>query len=110
MADGDVLLYTSRELVRGEDGLQIARTVSSAVVEVVRRVRRAEPAWVVAKGGITSHDVAARGLDIRRAEVLGQLGRGIVSVFRPLDAPTRSSGCPTWCSRATSATRARSPT
>lgn len=94
LEDGDALLFTSRERVRGEDGLRIARTVSAALVEVVKRVRTVQPAWVVAKGGITSHDVAAHGLDIRRAEVLGQLGRGIVSVFRPLDAPDEVVGMP----------------
>ena len=33
----------------------------TAVVEVVRGARTARPAWVVAKGGITSHDVAVHG-------------------------------------------------
>ena len=33
-------------------------------------------------GGITSHDVAARGLGIRRATVLGQMQTGIVSVLQ----------------------------
>ena len=51
--------------------LEISRQVSTAVIEVVRGAVAAEPAWVVAKGGITSHDVAVRGLGIRRATVLG---------------------------------------
>ena len=54
----------------------------------------ARPAWVVAKGGITSHDVAARGLGIRRATVLGQLFPGLVSVFRPVDAAPEAVGTP----------------
>jgi hypothetical protein len=41
--------------------------VSTAVIDVVRAAVAAKPAWVVAKGGITSHDVAVRGLGIRRA-------------------------------------------
>jgi uncharacterized protein YgbK (DUF1537 family) len=49
---------------------------------------------VIAKGGITSHDVAVRGLGIRRAEVLGQLLPGMVSVFRPLDAAPGAVGTP----------------
>ena len=54
----------------------------------------ARPSWVVAKGGITSHDVAVRGLRMRRAEVLGQLFPGTVSVFRPVDAAPEAVGMP----------------
>ena len=49
---------------------------------------------MVAKGGITSHDVAVRGLGIRRAEVLGQLFPGMVSVFRPIEAAPEAVGMP----------------
>jgi uncharacterized protein YgbK (DUF1537 family) len=61
---------------------------------VVRGALPAKPAWVVAKGGITSHDVAVRGLGIRRATVLGQLLPGLVSVFRPVDAAPEAVGTP----------------
>ena len=86
---GDVLLATSRRLTRGHDAaasLEIARTVSSGLVETVARSRTARPSWVLAKGGITSHDVAVRGLGINRARVAGQLLPGI-SLFLPVDAP-----------------------
>jgi uncharacterized protein YgbK (DUF1537 family) len=97
LARSDVLLFTSRKLTRGadaDDSLDVARTVSASVVAVVREARRARPAWVVAKGGITSHDVAVHGLGIRRAIVAGQLFPGIVSVFRPVDAPEEVVGRP----------------
>ncbi|GAB3709374.1 four-carbon acid sugar kinase family protein [Mariniluteicoccus flavus] len=97
LATGDVLVYTSRRLVRGtdaDDSLRIARLVSDAVVEVVRGALEARPAWVIGKGGITSHDVAVRGLGIRRATVLGQLFPGMVSVLRPDDAPAGVVGTP----------------
>jgi uncharacterized protein YgbK (DUF1537 family) len=97
LADSDVLLFTSRTLLRDADpgaSLQIARRVSTAVIEVVRRAVAAEPAWVVAKGGITSHDVAVRGLGIRRATVLGQLLPGLVSVFQPVEALPQVVGTP----------------
>jgi len=93
----DVLLYTSRTLLRDADpaaSLSIARQVSTAVIEVVRRALSAKPTWVVAKGGITSHDVAVRGLGIRRATVLGQLLPGQVSVFRPIEASPEVVGMP----------------
>jgi uncharacterized protein YgbK (DUF1537 family) len=97
LATSDVLLFTSRKLLRGggaDDSLAISRTVSTAVVEVVQAARAAHPAWVVAKGGITSHDVAVRGLGIRRAEVIGQLLPGMVSVFRPIEAAPEAVGTP----------------
>jgi len=97
LADAEVLLFTSRTLMRGadaDDSLQIARTVSAAVTEVVRQSLTAKPSWIVAKGGITSHDVAVRGLGIRRATVLGQLLPGMVSVFRPLEAAAEAVGVP----------------
>jgi uncharacterized protein YgbK (DUF1537 family) len=97
LADSDVLLFTSRTLLRDADpaaSLAIARQVSTAVIEVVRGAVAAEPAWVVAKGGITSHDVAVRGLGIRRATVLGQLLPGLVSVFQPVEALPQVVGTP----------------
>lgn len=97
LAHANVLVSTSRGVVRGADAeasLQIAREVSAAVAEVVRMAVAARPSWIVAKGGITSHDVAVRGLGIRRAEVLGQLFPGTVSVFRPLEAVAEAVGVP----------------
>ncbi len=93
----DVLLYTSRTFVPGSDGagsLAIARTVSAALSRTVREALTARPAWVIAKGGITSHDVALHGLGIRRAEVAGQLFPGVISVFRPIDAAPEAIGVP----------------
>lgn len=84
-----MLLATSRVLARGQDAatsLEIARSVSAGLVETVARVRAARPSWVLAKGGITSHDVAVGGLGITRARVAGQLLPGI-SLFLPVDAP-----------------------
>jgi uncharacterized protein YgbK (DUF1537 family) len=97
LATSDVLLFTSRTLLRGsdaDDSLAISRNVSTAVIEVVQAALAAHPAWVVAKGGITSHDVAVRGLGIRRAEVIGQLFPGMVSVFRPVEAAPEAVGTP----------------
>ncbi|WP_269928211.1 four-carbon acid sugar kinase family protein [Kocuria massiliensis] len=93
----DVAVYTSRSLVSDADpaeSLRIARSVSDAVVEVVRRTRDAHPAWVIAKGGITSHEVAARGLDIRAANVAGQFFPGQISLFEPVTAPDDIRACP----------------
>jgi uncharacterized protein YgbK (DUF1537 family) len=97
LAGSDVLLYTSRAVVAGRDAadsLTIARTVSAALSRIVHDALAARPAWVIAKGGITSHDVMLHGLGIRRAEVAGQLFPGTISVFRPLDAAAEAVGMP----------------
>jgi uncharacterized protein YgbK (DUF1537 family) len=49
----------------------------------MRRVDRSLPlSFVVAKGGITSSDIATKGLEVRRAEVAGPLlPPGIVPVW-----------------------------
>ena len=88
---------TSRTLRQGtnaEESLRIARVVSAGLVAIVREVLGDHPAWVVAKGGITSHDVLDAALGIRRAEVVGQLFQGFVSVFRPLEARSEAIGMP----------------
>ena len=82
----DVVLLTSREVIvteAGQSSLTLSRLVAAVLVTLVRELT-AEwvPAWVVAKGGITSHEVATGGLGIRRAIVLGQLLPGQVSVWR----------------------------
>jgi uncharacterized protein YgbK (DUF1537 family) len=97
LAARDVLLVTSRTIRTGPSGdesLQIARAVSAGLVTVVREVLGQHPAWVVAKGGITSHDVLVTALGVKRAEVVGQLFAGFVSVLRPLEARPEAIGMP----------------
>src|SRR3712207_3633139 len=62
-----VLLYTSRDLVKGatpEESLRISQGVSSGLVDVAQRLTTA-PRYVVAKGGITSNDLAIRAFGAR---------------------------------------------
>lgn len=91
LVDGNVILHTSRTLVKTDDpaeSLEIARRVSAAVVAVVQRTIAAHaPRFVVAKGGITSSDVATLGLGIRHAIVRGPMLPGIVSLWEPVDGP-----------------------
>ena len=97
LSRSDILLYTSRTFIAGRDradSLAIARRVSAALSRTVREALAAKPAWVIAKGGITSHDVAVHGLGIRRAEVAGQVFPGMISVFRPIDAAADAIGVP----------------
>ena len=74
-----VVLFTSREVVRSADAaenLAIGEAVSSGLVEIVLRVE-SRPRWIVAKGGITSSDIATRALAVKRATVLGQALPGV---------------------------------
>jgi uncharacterized protein YgbK (DUF1537 family) len=90
---GDVIVHTSRLVIKAGDSaesLRVARTVSAAVVAVVKRTLRIfPPRFVIAKGGITSSDVAAHGLEIRHAVVRGPMLPGIVSLWEPVDGPAK---------------------
>ncbi len=72
------LLYTSRAVTLGQDpaeSLRIARSVSMALAETVRRID-ATPGFVLAKGGITASDLATGAMGVRAARVLGQMQPG----------------------------------
>jgi uncharacterized protein YgbK (DUF1537 family) len=91
LPEREVILYTSRELARAEgsdQALDVGRSVSDALVELVQRLDPGLPlAFCVAKGGITSSDIGSRGFGVRRAEVAGQMLPGQISVwFLPADA------------------------
>jgi uncharacterized protein YgbK (DUF1537 family) len=78
-AEGTALLYTSRqrETALGRAGdLVTGRKVSDALVALVRALA-VRPRFVIAKGGITSSDVAVRALGVQRALILGQAEPGI---------------------------------
>jgi uncharacterized protein YgbK (DUF1537 family) len=94
LASSEVVVYTSRELVRTDElsPLEVGRRVSEGLVEMARRIE-AEPASVVAKGGITSSDIATKALGARRAEVAGQMLPGIVPAWR-LPEGSRYPGMP----------------
>jgi uncharacterized protein YgbK (DUF1537 family) len=75
----DVVLFTSRQLVTGSDAassLSIAQRVSAGLVAIMQALT-VQPRYILAKGGITSSDVATRGLGVRRAMVLGQILPGV---------------------------------
>ena len=78
-AGRDTVLYTSRQLVSrdgAEQNLAIGAVVSESLVAVVQGLQT-RPAYLLAKGGITSSDLATHGLGIRRAQVLGQILPGV---------------------------------
>ncbi len=75
-----VAVYTSRTLRETSDSIAAGKTVMSALCDAVRRID-ARPSWIVAKGGITSIEIARSALRAATAEVLGQIASG-VSVWR----------------------------
>ena len=76
-----VAVYTRRKLLSlehdsPEEALVRSVRISDAVQSLVGRLK-VRPAFVVAKGGITSSDVGTKALQVKRAAVLGQIRPGI---------------------------------
>lgn len=76
-----VVLYTTRQFFAPQDfskeeKLQWSVTISQALTSVVAQLPIC-PKYLIAKGGITSSDVATKGLGIKKALVLGQIRKGI---------------------------------
>jgi uncharacterized protein YgbK (DUF1537 family) len=90
------VLYTSRKLITSADraeNLEIGKKIADALVAAFHEVR-SRPRFILAKGGITSHEVAQKGLGAARARVLGQLVAG-VPVWRLQSGPeSRFEGVP----------------
>lgn len=79
MRGEDTVIYTSRALINAEDAggsLSVGQEISSGLIGILRQIKT-RPRYVLAKGGITSSDVAAKGLDVKRALVLGQILPGV---------------------------------
>lgn len=76
-----VVAYTKRKLLEiegdtPEAALQRSVQISEGVQALVGRLT-VEPAFVIAKGGITSSDVGVKALKVKKARVLGQIRPGI---------------------------------
>lgn len=75
------VVYTRRKLLTVPDDTKekaLIRSVqiSDAVQSIVHRLS-VTPSFVLAKGGITSSDVGTKALQVKRADVLGQIRPGI---------------------------------
>ncbi|MBU3875164.1 hydroxyacid dehydrogenase [Faecalicatena sp. AGMB00832] len=76
-----VCCYTSRRLItadtgKKEDELILSVRISHAVQSLVGNLN-VKPAFVIAKGGITSSDIGTKALAVKKAHVLGQILPGI---------------------------------
>ncbi|KAH7242103.1 hypothetical protein BKA59DRAFT_440904 [Fusarium tricinctum] len=75
----DVLIMTSRELIVGRDeveSLDIGSTIALALVSFLQGLQQ-KPRYIIAKGGITSSDMATKGLRMKRALIVGQAAPGV---------------------------------
>jgi len=75
----DVALFTSRALITGGgpgETLSIGNKISDGLVEIIKLIS-SRPRYILSKGGITSSDIATGGLNVRRAQVLGQIIPGV---------------------------------
>lgn len=75
----DVVVYTSRDVIKTENlinNLSISTNISNSLVDIIRSLQ-IQPKFIIAKGGITSSDVATQGLNIKKADVIGQVTKGV---------------------------------
>jgi uncharacterized protein YgbK (DUF1537 family) len=75
----DVVLCTSRDLVRGADGaasLAVGSLVSGCIVTLVKAVAP-KARYILAKGGITASHIATEALGVKRGWALGQIAPGV---------------------------------
>ncbi len=75
----NVVAYTSRNLKSGtgkNENISIINTISAGVVKIVKNITK-KPGYLIAKGGITSSDIATKSLGIKRATIMGQALPGI---------------------------------
>jgi uncharacterized protein YgbK (DUF1537 family) len=76
---GNVVLYTSRQVILGKneaESLELSVKISEALVHIVQNLT-VQPQFLIAKGGITSSDLATKALGVKRAIVLGQISAGV---------------------------------
>ncbi|KAE8380602.1 hypothetical protein BDV26DRAFT_279373 [Aspergillus bertholletiae] len=91
----DTLVMTSRKLITGDSelsSLAIGTNVASALVTVLRQIQ-VRPRYIIAKGGITSSDAATKGLNMKRALIVGQAAPG-VPLWRCDEPTSRHRGVP----------------
>ena len=75
----DVVIYTSRNLIRAEaeaENLDIGARVANGLTRTLQRIT-VRPRTIIAKGGITSSELATKGLGVRKALVRGQILAGV---------------------------------
>ncbi|MYD50735.1 MAG: hypothetical protein F4W93_04530 [Dehalococcoidia bacterium] len=75
----DVVVFTSREsllTLGGDASLLAGSRISSGLSDIIHLLET-RPRYLVAKGGITSYDIATRSLGVKRAMCIGQILPGV---------------------------------
>jgi len=75
----NVMMYTSRRQLKGDDSLgsiDIGSRISDGLVRIVQSVK-ISPRFLLTKGGATSSDIITKGVGVTRAIVLGQIIPGV---------------------------------
>ena len=79
LRDGiDTVIYTSRRVVTSDskkNNLLLSAQISQKLSLILQKI--CQPKYVIAKGGITSYDIASKSLGVQRALALGQILPGI---------------------------------
>lgn len=75
------VVYTSRKLLTPDTTdkdkiLELSVQISDAVTSIIGKLK-VKPAFIIAKGGITSSDVGTKALHVKKANVMGQVQKGI---------------------------------
>lgn len=73
------LIYTSRKLETGltiAENLAIGEKITEFLVKLVENLK-IKPSFILAKGGITSNDIAVKGLSMKKGNTLGQIIPGV---------------------------------
>ncbi len=82
------VVYTSRQELRldnADERQALGQRISAFLVSIVEELPY-RPAWLVAKGGITSHDILTKGLGVKQARVMGQILAGVPCIRTGEDA------------------------
>jgi uncharacterized protein YgbK (DUF1537 family) len=83
------VIFTSRaerQFATQQARLEFGQTVSATLMDIVRRLPDSL-GFLISKGGITSNDVLANGLELRASRVLGQIAPGCSVVKCPAEHP-----------------------
>lgn len=71
----DLVIYTSRTFIKNSELIDL-KFISYFITQLIAYLEK-KPSFLIAKGGITSHEVAQYGLSVRSAKVLGQIEKGV---------------------------------
>ncbi|CUH97261.1 hypothetical protein P22_3388 [Propionispora sp. 2/2-37] len=74
-----VTIFTGRKRLDAgteEESLRLSVKISAALTAIVQRLS-VQPSFLIAKGGITSSDVGTKGLNVKKARVMGQVKPGV---------------------------------